>query len=58
MILIKIILSIDFDWFDLDVLKLNNWIQYKPKSVIAEGIKNELGMITSDPVLYPVCNNR
>jgi FkbM family methyltransferase len=42
--------SIDVEGLDIEVLKSNNWIKYRPKLVIAESLYSELGMITSDPV--------
>ena len=33
------ILSIDVEWFDMDVLESNNWSKYKPKYIVLETVE-------------------
>lgn len=42
--------SIDVEGFDLDVLKSNNWIKYRPKIIVIECLKTDLAGLASDSV--------
>ena len=44
------ILSVDVEGLDLQVLKSNNWIRYRPKIVIAECLDSNSLMVQADPI--------
>jgi FkbM family methyltransferase len=42
-------LSVDVEGFDLDVLKSNNWIKYRPTAVLVESYANKFDQVVGDP---------
>ena len=45
------ILDIDVEGMDLDVLKSNNWLKYRPKLILVEILDNNLDNIKKNPVV-------
>lgn len=43
-------LSVDAEGFDLNVLKSNNWVKYRPKIVLVESIQSTLEEISNDEI--------
>ena len=44
-------LDIDVEGMDLDVLKSNNWLKYRPKLILVEILDNNLDNIKKNPVV-------
>jgi FkbM family methyltransferase len=50
------LLSVDVEGFDLDVLKSNDWISFRPKVIIVECLTTILEDINSDPIFILLKN--
>jgi FkbM family methyltransferase len=48
-------LSVDVEGFDLQVLRSNNWIKYRPKVVVAEVLQCHLTEIGDDEIVKFLC---
>jgi FkbM family methyltransferase len=43
-------LSVDVEGLDLNVLKSNDWLKFRPKVVLAEILESSLNLVQSDPI--------
>ncbi len=49
-------MNVDVEGFDLDVLKSNNWIKYRPGYVLAEILGSSLHDIDKEPLVRFMCD--